>query len=735
MTRAALALAAVLLASACAPDTATLLDEGRTAANDGRWADAWRAESRALLLDPGSAVAAARVSASERELERAGLLAAEFDYTRPRARSLPEVGAWENTLLALHLVAAAVVVGVRLRGGAEPGGSALVLLLLLVPWGQGGRLVGAAFGRAVLLAVGFLAALWPGRRAEPPWPGGRAVAILLLLAALSTSISPDLASARDGFMEFAGLLVAFLLAARWSRIDALASRKAVLAFASSAGLAAVVLLAQKGAALAGMFSGAARGGFLSGGSARLAGDFFHPGHVGTFLVAAGIALAGHALTQGRRDLLPMTGAATLIGIGLSQGARASLVALAAGAAVLSWRAGSRRVRNAILIGGLGVLVLGAFAVAWRFAGGDVYAWTRTSIWRTALGAIGARPWLGFGMGAFPTFADAFRYADPDPASPSRWGLLFLGPHSDLLALFLNFGTVGGLAILAALAGAVRIRWQGRSHGTWEIGTLAALAALAAHGLVDDFLLMRPAAGIATAVLLGVLFGRASTDSAPRAPGPLRLLVSAVVVAAIVVGAAAPWWADRLARDGRPWEAVRVDPAGSGYWALAALEATGSPRERLIRAFHAASRMTEVVPDSAAAWSTLAQVHLSALRGPLPTRDTAEAALAALDRSLALVPHGVQARRERGRLRAFLGDAAGAQDDFRRILDDEPNFLEARFDLAQVLRQGGDEAAARAEIEDLRSRAARWASFEPWRNYDRMILRFTPEERAELEAWR
>jgi tetratricopeptide (TPR) repeat protein len=131
------------------------------------------------------------------------------------------------------------------------------------------------------------------------------------------------------------------------------------------------------------------------------------------------------------------------------------------------------------------------------------------------------------------------------------------------------------------------------------------------------------------------------------------------------------------------------------------------------------------------WAEAAKVHEDALRGPLPTDDTVEAAIESWSRALECWPRHVVARRARARLLAFRGDLEGAREEFRRAVEDEPYFLGARLDLARVLATVGrwEEAASeRAEVERRLDEIANAAPPDP---YESVLFVLTPEERAEI----
>jgi len=729
--------------------------DGQLALSEERPADAWRALTRARIRAPHDQDLLAQIERLEQQLASRGLLHGGFDYTGARPTPTPDdLRWWDLCLLLLHLAGAAWVT-VRWAHG-DPLRAvelALVLLLLLVPWGQGGSLAGATVGRAILVSTAALTALW--RRGLPPfgpdreedgWLSWLPCLLVVLVAGTCTILAPDRAAARDGLMRLIWSLVLVVLSARLSTLRPAWPRTVVKLFAISAGLAGALCLLQRVLLGVGFDLRSLSSPLGIEGGGRPAADFFHPGHLGTFLVAAGLGVLGAALTATPIQRKLIVAGGVLTAVGLAQSARASLVAIAAGAALLAWLAGDRRRRRIILALLLGGLAIGTAGVAWRLSAGDPYAWTRIEIWGASIRAILSRPLFGFGPGGYPAFGPEFLFADTNEAALSRFGRLSYRPHSDLAAIFLDYGIGGGIIVFGSLlALGVRALASVRatcSRDPWMVGAAVALISLTAHGLVDDFIAARPAAALAAAILLGALLGR-FTPTGVTAPTPLgpqtkpaRYWIMTVLIAtALLAGNVLPWLADFAMLRQHPSAATRLDPAGVGYWIAAARAAEGSPLERLAIANDNVMRATELLPEVGWPWVELAQVHEGALRGLLPTDDTLNAAIKAWTMALDRYAHDVQARRARGRLLAHKGDLAGAIHDFAQAVTDEPNFLGARLDLVRILQLTGDIEAARAALTELRSRVNVLEDAMPSSNYEAMLILISPEEKAEIAGYR
>lgn len=127
-----------------------------------------------------------------------------------------------------------------------------------------------------------------------------------------------------------------------------------------------------------------------------------------------------------------------------------------------------------------------------------------------------------------------------------------------------------------------------------------------------------------------------------------------------------------------------------------------------------------VPSSWRGFSNLAGAH--AQRGNDP------AAIAALDRSLALAPTQARSLYNRANARRRQGDPAGAERDYRLALEIEPGHAEARNNLAMLLKQRGDLNDAEEAFETVVRNAPDHAS--AWYNLAR-----TRFERSDLEGSR
>lgn len=713
----------------------------------GRPGEAWQAYERAALRHPADAGIKARIAELETALRGAGLLADQPGLLQapPRPGEYPWED-WDRLLFLLYLGVFPLVLWRWWRPGPAPAAAlALGVLLFLLPWGEGAALPGARLGRQLLAGVALAVSLFPrfrdrdqDRHGLDPAPWWRA-APLLIWAGACALLAPDRAAARDGWLALAGALV--LLALSWELSRRFLSWPQVVLFlgAAAASFAGLLWVGQQVALRAGVDLDAWWVPLRVASGQRPAADFLHPGHLGTFLAAAGLGLFGLGFAQGR-GRLPFGMGALLVLVGLGGGARSTLVAVAAAGVALFTLAARPYQRRLALRMIVPALAVGAILVWLRFSSGDPYAWTRWSIWKACLGALADRPWWGFGPDGFGPFAAG--YAFPDVGPIARFGRVFHGPHSDLLGVFLALGIPGGLLVLGGLAGLFHPIWrQARARLNEEpalAGCAVAAAALAAHALFDDLFAERPAAALFFVLLLGAAAGRAlkkpGQETALWRPGKAAgAALASLLLTAILAGEVGPWAADHLFRAGAAQRAALLDPWRAPYWAEAAGAVSGPLDRRLALALERTARAVEASPVLPQAWAARASVLDAACRGPLGTEDTCRGAVAAWEAALALRPHDVQARRLLGRLLAATGRTAPAEQALRRALEDEPNYLGARLDLARLLFEAGRREAAREEFFRLEGLAGKLKGVTPENGYAAALVTVNREEWSRLSA--
>lgn len=703
---------------------------------------AWRWLRAAHERHPVDPLVNERLGTVRDALERSGLTDAEFGYGGEIARAnLHPWTLWDDLLAAAGLAFVLIVAWRIVRPGAAPAAAvASALLLVIAPWGEGGALPGTTLAALALASAAAIA--WLARRSEAA-PASRPLVLAfvpaLAIAAASAAASVDAAAARDGLVRLAltvGLVVVSAsLAARWKNWPTLALTVYV---ATCLALAALVVV-QRGLLALGVDLSLMPHPLHVRAGGVPAGDFLHPGHLGTYLVGGAVALLV-PLAAGRGRRVPrLVFAAFLVVVAVLPGARATALALVAAALVAAFLPLPRAKRR-VLLAGLAAAGIAALAgAAWRFASvADAYAWSRVKIWAGAVGALAERPLLGAGPGAVEAIAP--RHLVADPTEIARFGKVWSEPHSDPLHALVALGVVGGLALIAAIVWTGARAWRGARASFHDAPELAAaltvVASFAAHGLVDDLAGVRPAIAIVGAVLLGAAYGRAcGSDDEGLAPSAgARVALAALVAIAFADGAVRSWSADRVARAGEPRAAAEIDPWRARYWLSSARLADGAPLDRVAVSLERTRRAELVSPARPAVRRERARVLSAACLGPLAQPDTCEDALAAWTAVAEVAPADVFARRARARLAVRMERRGIAEDELRRALELEPDYLGARLDLARLLREAGRVDEADAQVRQVLERGRRLAEADAQSGRDEALRRLATWEMEELRSF-
>jgi tetratricopeptide (TPR) repeat protein len=624
-----------------------------------------------------------------------------------------------------------------------------VMLVLVAPFGEGGRRpdVLAAL-QALAFALGAAAAIATAGRRAPARPRGRGTWILAVACAL------------PGWSIVAAFHAAFPYAALLGVLDRLATLSALLAGAVLFGdgdtlrrlrLAVVAATSiQSVVALAGAIdSGPAGASRIFLNRSQLAAYLA----IGIFLAAA--AALGAARRGARRAALLWSGVVLLhAGALLPLQSRGALVALACGAPALvlpSWRDLPRRGRWLVPAAIGLVLLVGALLVARRFAqSDDPDRYTRLPIWSASLAMACAHPVAGLGPGQFAH--EAPRHNFPLARSPVRYGRQFSGAHSFPLTLLAEEGMPALLLAAALLAGLfATFLGAARRGDDVLIGILAALAALSAHGLVED-LQERPAILLTAALLAGAGCAAARgwrLRSALRPVGELDLRAAGAIglawgclVAGVVVG---PWlaWRDAAAARAagaaglpRLERAARLDPMNPWHregLAMAALQGGPPDRERYASAAIELDAARALAPREPRPALLRARLEAVAARSLFPAPATSERAAAFYDEAVRLAPSDPRPRLEQAGFLAEQGRTDEARATLEAALALEPHFRRARILLADLLEREGNAAAARLALDALLASDAALRDYVPDSPYAAEIVRDAPAERQRIRV--
>jgi O-antigen ligase len=615
--------------------------------------------------------------------------------------------AWEWPLLAA--LALAPLVGGMLVGGSTTGVG--VTWLAAFPPVAGLADVPASVWVALLQeliwAALILRLLLPGWRREPlpATLAGRLLGGFVTLAGLSMVTSVYRGASLTAVAQYAAWLAAFALAADLARRPGGAARL-LAAVLGGASLAAVIGLRQT-------LENGLRGSWYW----RAFGTFVQPNLFASCLLFA-LPLALSFYLRGRgRAAFAAGGAALLLLCELmftgSRGAVYTLplvlllfIALAAWLGLLRSRESWARFGLLLALGGIVAslstsslrarnVAFGEATVPDLLCGQQQVGGTSESnafrrlTWSATLRMARERPLFGFGAG---TFVYAYpRYA---VAGFTRTA------HESYLQHAAEAGIPAALVWVAALAAAfwalLRAR-QAPEVAWWAPGVAAALAASAAHNLIDYSWYV---AGTALPFwsLLGLAAGARGTgvDSADEhrsaqagRESPLRRIWLVLAVPWIWIGAAAGMASYLLG------EAMAARSRGGTYVVRTLLQQG----------------------VSAAPWDADLRSELALANEQLGDE---AAALAGQERAIAMAPTYSVLRYRLGRTRERLGDTAGAVFAYRRAADLNPQETQAQLAIAEALERAGDRsgalAAYRRLVEIEQSPAGRVRAISELRDY-------------------
>jgi O-antigen ligase len=615
-------------------------------------------------------------------------------------------------------------------------GALLALVLCVATLGEGGASPDVLLALHLLATAAALAA-WtaPGAGAFRAAPGIRiALAAFAACALASALAAPYGYAAILVLVEIAATLLAAFAACRSG--PALPGRLAPVL--------AAALLAHAAAAIVRR---------VAAGELRPASSFLNPNHLAAWIVAAGFVVAGRLAARERAGLRGLhvaalaAGAVAFVLVG-SRGATLGVAAGLAAGLLLAWPSLAPAARRVALVSTLAAAALGFAGVAWRFRTfDDPFAFQRLDIWRASLAAGFESPVLGLGPGQFAHESRRFNF--PLEGETLRYARYFPSPHSDAVRVVVEFGipaAIAGLAAAALAGAAVLRRRRAGALDPPSIGAAAALAALAAQGLVDD-LSGRPALILLAAVLAGSLVAVPGDAGRPPRGRTVAALLAAGVLAWAVLDLA-PWLSWRAQRElprGPLDDAGRIgldrSLARNPYHPdlhlrvaedLAARAPGWTPRE-FARAAEAAGTAVRLSPRDPRNLRTLARVEAAACRSLFPFAAYRGHVAGTYERALASSPHDPTIALEAAGFLLDARDPAGAARLARIAADIEPRAALPGLLLAEALEASGDRDGSVRELdraEQLERAGARDVGSSP---YHAALLRLPRERVAALRA--
>jgi len=282
---------------------------------------------------------------------------------------------------------------------------------------------------------------------------------------------------------------------------------------------------------------------------RITGTFYNPNHLAAFLACLCMLITARMAFHPpfRTKWMLKAGLVAVMGGALFlTGSRGGLLSLAGGAGgfVLCTRARWRVLSVLIAAFVLFILIPNPLMVRIMEVGrGDVYAYSRWSMWKGALAMLRDHPLLGVGIGNFPFYS--VRYAFPVSGAWARYARVARYAHNELLHVGAEMGIPGILMMLFSLLIVFR---ECLSKGSCLTGThgekkalLVGMMTLLAHSMVDFVFHIPPLVFLMLLLLVWIRQIRIMEIGRKPVRIPLAERRSRVaVMASLVVVAALAW---------------------------------------------------------------------------------------------------------------------------------------------------------------------------------------------------
>jgi len=453
----------------------------------------------------------------------------------------------------------------------------------------------------------------------------------------------------------------------------------------------------------------------------------NPNYAG-FLISFGLAVAlfrmvdACGMTRARAAAWAWAGSALLFVWALAViNSRAAYLSVGWFCAVLAYRRWGAR--GGLLVA-LAICAIAAIAPVSLTKLAEPFSYGRGLIWLTALRALAARPFTGFGPGNFGLAYDQWKF--PDPLYPIRFSHVSDYAHNDFLQIGVELGlpcmvVVCWLFVRLMRSGFVMVGSAGSIHGRTEGAITLCMLGAAGIQMTVNFVIHHPALLVLTAVPVAHLCAcgaRPAVRANPRRWGGAALAVMMLPVLLMVAANAA-------ARAGRPALATRLFPIDAGHW-----------RALYERSVHSGTGYRAALPfiRRAAALSPLDAGMVRQEAGCLyrAAKDCTDAeerqcllteAEAILFRAAGIFQSDCFTPQLLGKIYFNEGRDMDALRMFGEALRREPLYWEARFLSARALMRLGRTHEALRVLDDLALLRARWRDVQPRSGYERTLLAY------------
>ncbi len=490
------------------------------------------------------------------------------------------------------------------------------------------------------------------------------------------------------------------------------------------------------------------------GTERPGGTFYNPNFTAGFLAAAifltlGWMYAPSSPSSRRgwaRVFLPAAIVSFMaVGIVLT-GSRGGMLALVCGSMVLI---AGRNILYLLLPAGAGLAGLVVYPNPWierivNLSQTDVFAYSRLSIWKSALEMMREYPLFGIGLGQYKYYSS--RFAFPVESHWARYSRVAETPHSEYLQVGAEMGVTGVVIFLAGTACLVvfslTLLRNRSASDRWRIAPLlAALSAVLVHAAVDFPLQIPP---IALLVVLAAAGLRIQGAEGPSwvfefhfrkiygvffSAGLVVLLVLALrpVVGFwyFLGGIGSPqnllhekWSLEEAPRRPVPpaesiallEKAVAADPRNASYhnvlgsrYFQSIIDGTREGEQRRKALYHA-HYAAQLNPGNHRYFINLGQA-MESLAGPLGEPSLLQAAAGYYRQAAELAPRHYPIQEKIGLLLEKLGRLPEAEEHLRELVRLEPHHLRGWFTLGTFLsRHGRIEESREAYLRGSRSAA-------------------------------